>query len=68
MTGEWGTTALWMRRYYYFKNMPVTKSHTPVAEIRARQFGALRSFVFEPVVPVSVSAPLYRPLHMKVSS
>jgi len=63
-----GVTDRMKNRYLRFKRIPVSRPYTTLADIRARQYGALRSFVFEPVTPVTVAAPLFRPLFMKVSS
>lgn len=63
-----GITDRMKARYLRYKNMPSSVPYTSASDIRARQFGALRSFAFEPVMPVSVAAPVFRPLFMKVSS
>jgi len=55
-------------KYHYFLYMPSTHKGTPLADIRARQFGSLNSCIFQPVTPVNTAVPLYRPLFMRVSS
>lgn len=66
--GVMGITDHMKATYYAYYYMPLTHTGTPAADIRARQLGAIESAIFQPVVPVSVAAPMARPLLMKVSS
>lgn len=66
--GVFGITDRLKAKYHYFYYMSPTRPHTPAADIRSRQLGALESVIFQPVMPASVATPLVRPLYMKVSS